>query len=312
MDKHGQEITVKINGKERPFTTDKPKHITEMSVVEKGAEQSGSFLSFQQLKKKRKKRSPMIGALNERVKSAIFSIAMAIIVGTSFGFIVLNVIPKQKAHSPQTMETALPIPVESKISTKSATKSIHEVTVSPFTVSVIQAGVFTDREAAAAYAQQLQSSSIPVVAVGEKQVALFIGVGNDKQQLQAMNELYKQKAQSTYVKSLSFANISGQRTPAIKAGETLYAQMAAISAILLGKGNVKTEDWENLKNDYKQFISKTIPNDDNVKKYVFHMKNAYSSLTAYKTNNQEKLLEKTQQELLEALKSYIAIFPLRS
>jgi stage II sporulation protein B len=307
MDKHGQGITVKINGKERPFTTDKPEHITEISVAEKEAEQS-----FQQKKQKRKKRSPMIGILNKRIKSAVFSIVMAIIVGTSFGFIVLNVIAKQKADSPQTLETALPMPVESKTSTNSATKSISEVTVSPFTVSVIQAGVFTDREAAAAYAQQLKSSSIPVIAVGEKPVALFIGVGNDKQQLQAMNELYQQKTQSTYVKSLSFANISGQRTPVIKAGEMLYAQMASISATLLGKGDVKTDDWKNIEKSYKLFISETVSNDDDVKQYVSHLKKAYSSLTAYKTNKQEVLLEKTQQELLEALKSYIAIFPLRS
>jgi stage II sporulation protein B len=310
MDKHGQEITVKINGKEQPFTTDKPKHI-EMSVLEKEKEAEPSpFVSFQpQKKKKRKQRSTITGAFNARVKSAIFSIAMAIIVGTSFGFIVLNVIPKQKAHSPQTMETALPIPMDS---TNPATKSANETAISSFTVSVIQAGVFTDRDAAAAYAKQLQSSSIPVVAVGEKPVALFIGVANDKQQLQAVNELYKQKAQSTYVKSLSFVNNNDQRKPVIKAGETLYAQMAAISAILLGKGDVNTDDWKKLENDYQQFISKTVPNDDDIKQYVSHMKNAYHSLTAYKTNKQEAMLQKTQQELLKALKSYIAIFPLRS
>jgi stage II sporulation protein B len=310
MDKHGQEITVKINGKEQPFTTDKPKHIESVLEKEKEAE-SGAFVSFQP-QKKRKQRSPITGAFNAQVKSAIFSIAMAIIVGTSFGFIVLNVIPKQKTHSPQTMETALPIPIESKTSTNPATKSVNETAISPFTVSVIQAGVFTDREAAAAYAKQLQSSSIPVVAVGEKPVALFIGVANDKQQLQAVNELYKQKAQSTYVKSLSFVNSSDQRKPVIKAGETLYAQMAAISAILLGKGDVNTDDWKKLENDYQQFISKTVPNDDHIKQYVSHMKKAYYSLTVYKTSKQEAMLQKTQQELLKALKSYIAIFPLRS
>jgi stage II sporulation protein B len=310
MDKHGQEITVKINGKEQPFTTDKPKHI-EMSVLEKEKEaEPGPFVSFQpQKKKKRKQRSPITGAFNARVKSAIFSIVMAIIVGTSFGFIVLNVIPKQKAHSPQTMETSMPTPMDS---TNPATKFANETAISSFTVSVIQAGVFTDREAAAAYAQKLQSSSIPVVAVGEKPVALFIGVANDKQQLQAVNELYKQKAQSTYVKSLSFVNNSDQRKPVIKAGETLYAQMAAISAILLGKGDVNTDDWKKLEKDYQQFISKTVPNDDDIKQYVSHMKNAYHSLIAYKTNKQEAMLQKTQQELLKALKSYIAIFPLRS
>ncbi|WP_245842436.1 stage II sporulation protein B [Parageobacillus galactosidasius] len=312
MDKHGQEITVKINGKEQPFTTDKPKHIESVLEKEKEAE-SGAFVSFQpQKKKKRKQRSSITGAFNARVKSAIFSIAMAIIIGTCFGFIVLNVIPKQKTHSPQTMETALPIPIESKTSTNPATKSANETAISPFTVSVIQAGVFTDREAAAAYAKKLQSSSIPVVAVGEKPVALFIGVANDKQQLQAVNELYKQKAQSTYVKSLSFVNNSDQRTPVIKAGEMLYAQMASISAALLGKGDVKTDDWENIEKSYKLFISETVSNDDHIKQYVSHMKKAYYSLTVYKTSKQEAMLQKTQQELLKALKSYIAIFPLRS
>ncbi|UOE75543.1 stage II sporulation protein B [Parageobacillus thermoglucosidasius] len=308
MDKHGQEITVKINGKERPFTTDKPIE-TNILENEKEAEPRPSA-SFQQ--KKRKKRSPIIGALNARIKSAIFSIMMAVIIGTSFGFIVLNVIPKEKEHSGQTLETELPVPAESKDSTGQAAESANEAAASSFTVSVIQAGVFTDREAAAAYARQLQSSAIPVVAVGEKPVALFIAVGSDKQQLQAINERYKQKTHSTYIKFLSFASTDRERKPVIKAGEALYREMAAISAILLGKGDVHKEEWKKLESDYKQFISQTIPNDDNIKRYVSHMKAAYNLLIAYKTNQQEELLQKTQQELLEALKSYISVFPLRS
>jgi stage II sporulation protein B len=314
MDKHSREITVKINGKERPFTTDKPKHIeTNVNILEKEKEaESRPYASFQQKKKKREKRSPITGAFNARIKPAIFSIAMAIMIGTGFGFIVLNVIPKQKAHSPQTLETALPIPMESKNSAKPAAKSANEAAAASFTVSVIQAGVFTDREAASAYARQLQSSSIPVVVVGEKQVALFIAVGNDKQQLQAINEWYKQKAHSTYIKSLSFANINSKRKPVIKAGETLYRKMTSISVILLGKGKVSIEDWKKLENHYQQFRSQTVPNDDDIKRYVSHMKTAYNMLIAYKTNQREELLQKTQQELLEALKSYIAVFPLRS
>lgn len=46
MDKHGQEITVKINGKERPFTTDKPIE-TNILENEKEAEPRPSA-SFQQ------------------------------------------------------------------------------------------------------------------------------------------------------------------------------------------------------------------------------------------------------------------------
>lgn len=309
MDKHGREITVKINGKERPFTTDKLKHI-ETNVLEKEKEaEPRLFASFQQ--KKRKKRSPITVASNARIQSAIFSIVLAVMIGTSFGFIVLNVIPKQKAHSPQTLETALSIPMGSQDSTTPAAKSANEAAASSFTVSVIQAGVFTDREAAAAYARQLQSFSIPVVAIEEERIALFIAVGNDKQQLQTINKWYKQKAQSTYVKSLSFANVGG-RKPVIEAGEALYRQMADISAILLGKGSVSIEEWKKLEKNYRQFQSQPVPNDNDIKQYVSHMKIAYNMLIAYKTNQREELLQKTQQQLLEALKSYIAVFPLRS
>ncbi|EZP76330.1 stage II sporulation protein B [Parageobacillus genomosp. 1] len=317
MDKHRQEITVRINGKERPFTMDKPKQLDNAEIPENRIDEhvnrveSSLNTSLPSINKKRDKSNRW----NARAKSAIISIVIAVIVGTSFGFIVLNMIPKQKSHSLQTEEAVTTIPKETETLPQPDTKQVHheEAVSSPFTISVIQAGVFSDAKAAASYAKELKSSSIPVVAVGEQPVALLIGVGQDKETLRKVSQLYKGGAQSTYIKSLSFTDAdSSKRTSVIQVGETLYMDMAAVSAVLLGKGDVKADVWEELESSYKQFAAKSIPNDKHVKQYVSAIKNAYLALMAYKTNQQEELLRKTQQELLEALQSYMSIFPLRS
>jgi stage II sporulation protein B len=318
MDKHRQEITVKINGKDRPFTMDKPKQLDNAEILENRIDENINRVespslnaSLPSINKKRNKSSRW----NARAKSALISIAIAVIVGTSFGFIVLNIIPKQKSHSLQTEKAVTTILRETETLPRSDTKQVHqeEAVSSPFTVSVIQAGVFSDPKAAASYANQLKSSSIPVVTVGEQPVALLIGVGQDKETLQKVSQLYKGGVQSTYIKSLSFtAGDSSKRTSVIQAGEALYTHMAAVSAVLLGKGDVKADAWEELESRYKQFAAKSIPNDKHVKQYVSAIKNAYLALMAYKTNQQEELLRKAQQELLEALQSYMFIFPLRS
>jgi stage II sporulation protein B len=317
MDKHRQEITVRINGKEQPFTMDKPaqEEIEKADIImgEKGndLEQLRTIASPQPKKKKHKKSNRW----NARAKSAVASAVIAVMVGTSFGFIVLNMIPKQKSHSFQTEEAATTIPEEMKTLPQSDAKQVHheEDVSSPFTISVIQAGVFSDAKAADSYAKRLKSSSIPVVTVGEQPVALLIGVGQDKETLRKVSKLYEDGVQSIYIKSLSFTDAdSSKRTSIIKAGETLYTNMAAVSAALLGKGDVKADEWEELENHYKQFAARSIPNDKHVKQYASALKNAYLALTAYKTNQREELLWKTQQELLEALQSYMSIFSLRS
>jgi stage II sporulation protein B len=315
MDKHQQEITVRINGKERPFTMDKldkaeiPENKIDENVNRVETSRQTAFLPS--INKKRNKSNRW----NGRAKSAVISIAIAVIVGTSFGFIVLNMIPKQKTHSLPAEKAALSAPIETEASTQLDAKPVNEneAVSSPFTISVIQAGVFSDAKAADGYAKQLKSSSIPVVTVGEQPVALLIGVGQDKETLRKVSQLYEGRVQSTYIKSLSFTNgDSSKRTSVIQAGEALYMHMAAMSAILLGKGDIKADAWEELENHYKQFAAKSIPNDKHVKQYVSALKNAYLALTAYKTNQQEELLRKTQQELLKALQSYTSIFPLRS
>jgi stage II sporulation protein B len=318
MDKQGREISIKINGKERPFITEKPPNIeieTEISATKEEEpfvwEVSSPFVSLQQ-EKTPSKRPRISSIMKARVKSAIFSILMAVVVGTSFGFVVLNVIPKQKEQVSSTnsssLSTVSSIPTQSEDALNETSTPAAEASAQSFTVSVIQAGVFTDKEAAQTYAKQLQASGIPVVAVGQHPISLFIAVGVDKEALQPLNAMYKQKGQSTYIKPLSFEAIKDRQLQTLlTASEPLYKKVVALSVQLLGKNEVKRDDWTSLQNEYKRLQKQSIPKNKEAQQYVHHVTNAYLSLVAYQEKEDDALLWRAQQELLDALKNYIAL-----
>jgi stage II sporulation protein B len=320
MDKQGREISIKINGKERPFITEKSTNIemigTEISATKEEEslvwEDSSVLVSLQQEKASSKRPKRMSNMMKTRVKSAVLSILMAVAVGTSFGFVVLNVIPKQKEHVSSTnsssLSTVSSIPTRSEDTSQEASTPAAEASAQSLTVSVIQAGVFTDKEAAQTYAKQLQASGIPAVAVGQHPTSLFIAVGVDKEALQPLNAVYKQKGQSTYIKPLSFGAIKDRKLQALlTASEPLYKKVVALSVQLLGKNEVKRDDWASLQNDYKQLQTQSIPKNKDAQQYVHHVTNAYLSLVAYQEKANDVLLWRAQQELLDALKHYIAL-----
>lgn len=291
MDKHGKEITIKINGKERPFMMEKP---TDVEMVEREIsaaieeeavikEEAMLPVSFEE-EKRLPKRSPLNRMINARIKSAFLSILLAVIIGTSFGFVVLHVIPKQKEHAVLTVSPAFNTVSSPKEETS------KEASVQPLVVSVIQAGVFTDEKVAETYAKQLQSSQIPAVLVGKQPTSVFIGVGMDKQSLRPLDDLYKQKGQTTYIKAVSVSSINDLTM------QSLYEMMTDLSVQLLAKNDVKDDQWTALESQYKK-----VQPAFNQKggKYIT---NAYLSLIAYREKKEEALLWRTQQELLYALK----------
>lgn len=288
MDKHGKGITVKINGEERPFIMEKPTDAADMGAREIGAtvdeEVALAPISFEQ-EKRLPKRSPFKRMLHARFKSAFFSILLAIIIGTSFGFIVLHIVPKQKETASSPASTISPVSSANETPTK-------QEAAEPLTVSVIQAGVFTDEKAAGAYAKQLQAAQIPVALVGKQPIAVWIGVGADKPSLAPLVEQFKQKGLTTYVKPIAVSSIQD------KAVQALYGEMATLSVQLLAKNEIAEAQWTSLETQYKQ-TKAALPNDSQ------HMNNAYLSLIAYHEKKEVTLLWKVQQELLAALKKEV-------
>jgi stage II sporulation protein B len=327
MDKQGKQISIKINGSERPFTTEKmpvssaakneicaakeEEEALFSNVENKESSTDNNIVDFEDLRKsavRKTKKKSFNSTFGKQFKSAFVSIFTAVVVGTGFGFIVLNFISDEKANvvlkegAVSSSDSALP---QQSIDTKE--KPIPALGEnSSFSVHVIQAGVFTTPEAARAHMRKLNESHIPAVAVGKNPTYLFIGIGLEKEALRPISELYNQKGQATYIKPLTFEMAADSKTKKVlEASQYFYEQLISSSVQLLGGNSSSNEIWEDLQKEYKRFQSIDVPSDQNAAEYKKHIETAYLLLTSYQQTKDMEALFKAQQELLEALTAYL-------
>ncbi|MFC0297032.1 stage II sporulation protein D [Geobacillus jurassicus] len=242
-------------------------------------------------------------------KSLFAAAVIAALVGVAFGMTVLRIIPKEKVTPSPAVEAMTELVKPETVGEESGESEV----TAPFSVAVIQAGVYSDAAAAKRAAEPIKTAGVPVVVAGQKPAALYIAVGVDKETLRTVNDKYRGVVPSTYVKELSFpVEAAARRLEVVQKGEALYKNMAAVSAALLSGGNVGEDDWQALNKAYEALEKSKAASDKTAGQYVEALKQAYLALVAYKEGEEEELLNKAQQQLLEALAAYIELVPLGS
>jgi stage II sporulation protein B len=325
MDKQRKQISIKINGSERPFTTEKmsspkqaeievcaAKEEEEVPLLEELGNKTGrNIVDFTQLRKsaiRKTKRKSFSSFVTKKVKAALVSIFTAVMIGTGFGLVMLHFISNQKANENLEENHSLssnPAFLPANDNTKEPGLG-ENVKQSSLSIYVIQAGVFSTSEAAQEYANKLKSFHIPTVVVGENPTSLFIGIGMEKEALRPISERYKEAGQDTYIKPLTFDIAADSKIKSLLVtSQPFYEKLISISAQLLEGNTLSNETWTELEKEYKQFLSIEIPDDTNAAKYEKYLKNTYSLLTSYRQTNDIEKLSNAQQELLKALLSYI-------
>ncbi|RAK21385.1 stage II sporulation protein B [Anoxybacillus vitaminiphilus] len=320
MDKQENKISIKINGSERPFTTEEAaisKHLTNEIREKKERlfendhkqENEHSVMDWTELRKA--KASPIKKkSLNSTVrkhKSALVSIFTAVVIGTSLGFVVLNFLSEEKVNgTPEefvsSSNSALPPP-----HTETKEQAAGSAQQSAFSVYVIQAGVFSTAEAAGEYRSKLNNAGIPAVAFGEKPTYLFIGIGLEKEALRPVSELYQQKGQETYMKPMTLApEADAEANKILAASQSFYEKLISASVQLSGGQSLSDEIKKDLQNEYKQFQTVKAPGAKNAVEYKKRLENAYALFTSFEQTKDAQLLPKIQQQLLEALTLYMA------
>ncbi|HZG60695.1 MAG TPA: hypothetical protein VEY68_09560 [Anoxybacillus sp.] len=325
MDKQGNKISIKINGSERPFTTEEmdiPKSVKNEICA---AKEEKTEVLFEKAKNKEENERNMIdltelrkstarptkkktfnSTVSKPIKSAVVSIFTAVIIGTSFGFVVLNFLSEEKANG--TMEEGVFSSNSALLSSQTETKEqvANSAQQLSFSVHVIQAGVFSTSEAAREYRKKLNDAGIPAVVVGESPTYLFIGIGLEKEALYPVSEFYKQQGQETYIKPLTFAAAADSKAQKmLAASQSFYEKLISASAQLLGGNSLTSEIRGELQTKYKQFQAVKVPNDKNAAEYKKRLENAYALLTSYEQTKDAQVLPKIQQQLLEALTFYM-------
>ncbi|WP_044736418.1 hypothetical protein [Geobacillus kaustophilus] len=248
--------------------------------------------------------------LPAQAKSLLAAALVAALVGMAFGMTVLRIIPKEKSASSPASEAMTEL---TKPETAAGEEGRESVVRAPFSIAVIQAGVYSNAAAAKQASESIKTAGVPVVVAGQKPAALYIAVGADKETLRAVNDKYREAVSSTYVKELLFsADAKARRLEVVQKGEALYKQMASVSVALLSGRNVGEDDWRTLQTVYDAFEKSKMDDGKTAGGYIEALKQAYVALAAYKEQRDEALLAKAQQQLLEALAAYIELVPLGS
>ncbi|WP_044894634.1 hypothetical protein [Bacillus alveayuensis] len=313
MDKQGNKISIKINGSEQPFTTEEmgseicaAKEEKKERLMEQAKNKEEHESNIIDLTELRKSQARPIKKKAFNHKSVFISIFTAVVIGTSFGVVVLNFLSEEKANGTLKEEAEsvnaalLPPRTEAKEQTADSTQP------SSFSVHVVQAGVFSTAEAAGEYKKKLTDAGIPTVAIGENPTYLFIGIGMEKEALRPVSELYKQKGQETYIKPLTLAPEADEETnKMLAASQSFYEKLISASVQLLAGQSLSDEIKGDLQNEYKQFQTVKAPSDKNAAEYKKRLENAYILFISYDQTKDAQLLAKMQEQLLEALMFYM-------
>ncbi|KFZ42484.1 stage II sporulation protein B [Anoxybacillus flavithermus] len=259
MDKPAKKaIVIKVNGKEQPYTSvtnTLPQWSSEESNEQ--SEKQDEFIPFE-TSKRYEKRSPW--------RSFLFAIALAVVLGTSFGLLVLKVIPATESKPTSTA----PLQQEQKEELPTAKRTE--------TIFVIQGGVFQDEKAANVYVQKIKTQQRPSVMIGKQPVYVFLGMALTKEEAKQMASLYEPLGIDTYVKAW---NISIDE----KESEPFVMILFVISRLLNGQ-QLQNEQW-------KQLQSYSPHNEQ--------MKKAYEALFAFRQTNDQAQLWAAQQHILNVL-----------
>ncbi|ASA97812.1 SPOR domain-containing protein [Anoxybacillus flavithermus] len=254
MDKPAKKaIIIKVNGKEQPYTTAMsalPQWSSEQN--EEQSEEQHDFIEWD--KQYKTKRSPW--------RSFALAIALAIVLGTSFGLFVLTIIPTTESKPASTAT------LQQELSSAQMTEEVF----------VVQGGAFQDDEAANVYVQKIKAQQRPSVMIGKQPVYVFLGMALTKEEAKQIASLYESLGIDTYVKAW---NVSIDE----KESEPFVMAVSAISRLLNGQ-QLQNEQWKQL-----QSYS---PHNEQVKK-------AYEALFTFRQSNDQKQLWKAQQHILHVL-----------
>lgn len=340
MDKRSKnQISILFNGKESTLNVDEEHEddLNKNSEVQKNYEEPLSYdsliqdeddnysntnvIDFETLRHNKQRNSPRMFSkkksrfnINKQPngKSKMFlSILAAILTGTIFGLIVLTLFTNVNLFQMESKQLASSTPDESSIQSEQVVAPVSKtesLAIPSLSLFVIQAGAFSTKESAEDIAQNIKAQSLPAVIIGDSEpLLLFVGIGQNKQTLTQVGEIFKSKGQEIYVKSYNVEGRSIQTSDVenikyMQLGGELFEKLITLSAKGLVTKSVTPEELENVKRTYETWIAQKPSNlEPSIVNFTNELTSVYEIISA--SPNQNQLFE-SQEILLSSLLIY--------
>ncbi len=238
-------------------------------------------------------------------------IVSAIVVGVSFGFMMLTIFTGDKADpviTPTTQVQAQPQGEAPILMTPGQIPILG--------VEVVQGGAYSLLEKGQEVSQELISQGFAAaVTKNTEPVFLFIGLGLDKEQAAVVADKYKENGQEVYLKPYAVTG-SGiietqEQALYLETGVDLYQQLALLAVNGMATGSLITEETlHELSTTYDTFVSVVDPfldnetHQQNAVLFQQALTGAFEGIISFASSNEQANLWKVQQFLLEGLFAY--------
>ncbi len=300
-----RQIKIIVNGREqtvRRYELNK-QYFTQHSEDEElhSSERQSNYVKKRPNKRKKSRGKHRVTkkATFRNLKPIWLSALSAIVIGSTFGLSMLSMF----AGEDSIIENA---EGKSEInSDDSSTKTEKELDLR---VQVIQAGAFETKESAEAAAEQIRAKGLPVIIDNdEKHFRLYIGIGLNKEHLQAMMNEIEEKGVETYVKDIDII----AQDDLTKEEDRLYEGTQLLQAYIMDSERIfnkqKIEEQKKLSDKLatwkKDFDTKAV--DDETKlAFAQSLLDADGAIKAFLNNDDQDQLWEAEKHLLQAFLLY--------
>lgn len=284
------------------------------------------FVNLKQKKKKGKGMSFLYKQNQILHKGILLSIFLAILIGLGFGVFILKFISNETAYqqniTPPSSELTSTSPnTKEDTSTPGALDDNQEVAekatyqFQPFTVYVVQAGVFSSTIEVAKQSQEakrIEDMSFPLAFIEKDKIYLLIGIGLSLDEMKSLGSYYSDSGIETYSKSFEIdgktIEVKNQAVANnLDLTRKVYEQLLAMTSNAIAEKQVSTEQLNELHENFKKIQFEILAEDSHLKHYSSNVNQAYQAFEGYQKNHNRGQLFQAQQALLNVLKEYITL-----
>lgn len=244
------------------------------------------------------------------IKSVFLSILMAIVIGTSFGFVVLKLVISDGTVTEEAPVTTNPqeTPTNNESNTPS-NASTESIALTPIDTFIIQGGVFSTVESGKIEQQKVLEKGVPAQVIENNgQAILVLGVADSIANAKAIGAVLKENGIDMFAKpySLPGKELKGLTTTEsslLNAAPGLYGTLVSLSS----SGTLTESLDTNLLNEQKallQTIDKTKLQSEKLQQLYLELEGAITKLENFNEQKQKSLITESQQHLLTVLHLY--------
>jgi stage II sporulation protein B len=244
------------------------------------------------------------------IKSVLLSVLMAIIIGTSFGFVVLKLVISDGAVTGETTITTDPQETPTNNDNNPPASSGKEsLLLAPIDTFIIQGGVFSSVDSAKLEQQKVLEKGVPAQIIDNNgQALLVLGVADSIANAKAIGAGIKENGIDMFAKPYSLLGnevkgLNSTESTLLNQAPGLYGALVSLASSSSLSGTLDST----LLNEQKaliQKIDKTKLQSEKVQQLYLELEAAITKLESFTAQKQKSLITQSQQHLLNAIQLY--------